>query len=152
MTTANVIREFYAIRYSHADFGARPDQTHSEMVAHPLSDGRFVVVECETMTAAYIAAHAAIGAVMQEGPMKGRSIVGSGVEVIRAVEHDPVTLGAGAGAGAGDPFFGMFARVVTMTITASDSIPGIPHFASGRLSNYHPVNGVVTPKTITIED
>lgn len=89
--TVPVIREFFAIRYTHSNFGARPDQTHPEMVTHPLSDGRYVVQECETMTAAYVAAHAVIGQLVDEGPLKGRSMVRGDVEVIRAVEHEPVT-------------------------------------------------------------
>lgn len=143
--TVAVIREFYAIRYSHAEFGARPDQTHATMVSHPLSEGRYVVQECETMTAAYIAAHAAMGTIIENGPLKGRSMAGGGVQVIRAVEHEPVQVGE-----EDEMWLDAFVKTVTMTITASDTIPAIPHFASGPLSRYTPVNGWDVPKTIEV--
>lgn len=144
MAQLDVIREFFAIRYSHAEFGARPDQTHPPMVGHPLAEGRYVVQEFDTPTAAYIAAHAAMGTIIQDGPLKGRSMAGGGVDVLRVVEHaayQPIN---------GDPFLDAFDMPVSMTITASDSIPGIPHFASGPLSRYNPVNGWDVPKTIEI--
>lgn len=144
--TVAVIREFFAIRYSHSDFGARPDQTHPDMVSHPLADGRYVVQECETMTAAYVAAHAAIGQLVENGPLKGRSIVGGDVEVIRAVEHEPVTLHSD------DPMVsGIWGdKVVVMTITGTDHVKGIPHWSSAPLTRYHPVNGWEVPATITV--
>jgi hypothetical protein len=147
MASVTVIREFFAIRYSHAEFGARPDQTHPEMVAHALSEGRYVVQECDTMTAAYIAAHAAMGTIIQDGPLKGRSMAGNGVEVVRAVEHEPVAQDMSEEEAL---IFGDAFLPVTMTITGSDTIPAIPHFASGKLSRYNPVNGWDVPKTIDV--
>jgi hypothetical protein len=98
------------------------------------------------MTEAYIAAHAAMGTIIQDGPLKGRSMAGNGVEVVRAVEHAPFNrVGDGT-----DMFLYQFDLPVTMTITGSDRIPAIPHFASGKLSRYNPVNGWDVPKTIDI--
>lgn len=141
-----VTREFFGIRYRHADFGARPDQTHPELVCHPLSEGQYIVQEHGSMADAFMAAHAVIGTAVAEGPRKGNSIAGGGVEVFRAVEHDPVTE------------IGLFGEevIVTMKIMAVEPVNGIPHFASTSLSSYHPVNGVATglaatPKTEKIQ-
>lgn len=144
---AKVNREFYAIRYSHSTFGARPDLTHPDMVAHALSDSRYIVQECVTMTAAYVAAHAVIGSIITDGPLKGRSAVGGNVEVLRVAEHEPVEV---------DDGLGIFSstdgkKTVTMTITGIDVIEGVPHFATAPLSRYNPVNGWTTPATVDAE-
>lgn len=146
MAQLDVIREFFAIRFERSDFGARPDQTHPHLVDHPLSEGRYVVREFDTPTAAYIAGHAAMATIIQDGPLKGRSMASGGVEVIRAVEHAAYQpIGDST-----DMFLFAFELPVTMTITGMDKIPGIPHFAEGPLSRYNPVNGWDVPKTIDI--
>ena len=145
MKTTNIIREFFGIRYRHASFGARPDLTHPELVNHPLAEGQYIVQETETMTDAYIAAHAEMGKKIANGFKMGCPAVSGSVEIFRAVEHEPVTLPVCDSDPNGE-LFGM--RTVTMTITATDEIPAIPHFSSSPLSNYHPVNGRITPKTI----
>ena len=149
MTTAKVTREFFGVRYAHAEFGARPDLSHPHMLIHPLSEGMYVVVECPTMTAAYIAAHAAIGRTLDTGPLAGRSMVGTAVEVFRAVEHEPVTV-LPEGCDPDDIFGAFLAREVTMTIVASAQIQGVPDWATGPLSNYHPVNGIVAQTTVEV--
>jgi hypothetical protein len=120
---------------------------HPEMVSHALSGNKYIVEECETMTEAYIAAHAAIGEVLMSGPLKCRSKVNGDVEVLRVAEHEPVEV---------DDGLGIFSatdgkKTVTMTITGVDVIPGIPHWASAPLSRYHPVNGSSAPHTIDVE-
>lgn len=146
MTTAKVLREFFAIRYSHSEFGARPDLTHPEMVSHPLSEGKYIVKECANMTDAYIAAHSEIGMKVQSGPLEGRSSVGSDVEVIRVAEHEPVEMDDGLG-----PFSETNGvKTVTMTITGSDLVKGVPHWATAVLSRYNPVNGWESPETLTL--
>lgn len=146
--TVPIIREVFAIRFSHSEFGARPDQTHPHMVDHPLSEGRYVVQECESMTDAYLAAHAAIGQTVADGPLKGRSIVGGDVEIIRAVEHEPVET-----TWTDDPLWTgiMGTKVVSMTINGRDTVKGIPHWASAPLTRYNPVNGWDAPATVTVD-
>lgn len=146
MQTVSVIREFFAIRFSHAEFGARPDLTDPTMVDHPLSDGRYVVRECESMTAAYKAAHAAIGDSFADGPLKGRSVVNGNVEVLRVAEHPPTPIRHDDSVW--DELIGP--KTVTMTITGVDVVRGIPHWACAPLSRYHPLNGWDVPTTIDV--
>lgn len=145
MPTSKVIREFFAIRYSHAEFGARPDLTHAHMLQHELSEDRFVFVECADMIDAYTMAHAAIGTKIETGPLKGTSQVSGNVEVLRVAEHEPVQMAVGQSILGEDEM-----RCVTMTITGKALIQGVPHFAQAELTRYHPVNGWVVPATIEL--
>ncbi|MFT3819837.1 MAG: hypothetical protein QM750_19865 [Rubrivivax sp.] len=113
-----VMREFFAIRYTDKRFGAR-----SDLVGHPLSQGLYAVVECEGLTDAYTKAHWAIGA--------GEAL--GSVEVLRVVEHEPVPVEP-------DPVFGGPSEY-KLTVTGSDKISGIPHWASARLTRYEGHNG-----------
>lgn len=146
---ARVIREYYVIRYGHALFGARPDQTHPDMVAHPLSDGRYVVEEADSMSAAYIAAHRVIGSTLAEPKyLAGRSMAPGGVDVLRVAEIEPCTV-----QDANELVeFGILppSRTITHVITGTEHIAGIPHFASAGLSRYDPVNGWPVPSEVDV--
>lgn len=146
---ARVIREYYVIRYHHAIFGARPDQTHPDMVAHPLSDGRYVVEEFADMRSAYIAAHRVIGSTLTEPKyLEGRSMAPGGADVLRVAEIEPCTI-----QDEGELVeFGILppVRTITHVITGKEHIAGIPHFASASLSRYHPNNGWAVPAEVDV--
>ena len=141
MTTVNVTHENYAVRYTHIEFGARPDLTHPELVSHELSNRSKVVAEYNNLEDAYRAAHRLIADKVCQGD----------VEVVRITHHDPIrtkdtgNLFAYLDDDEAEPL------MCTMSITASDTVRGIiPHYANDKFSRYHPVNGWVIPTTIDI--
>ena len=142
MTTVNVTHENYAVRYTHIEFGARPDLTHPKLVSHELSNRSKVVVEYDNVEDAYRAAHRLIADKVCKGD----------VEVVRITHHGPIrakdtgTLFAYLDDDEAEPV------IYTMSITATDIVSGIPHFTDAKFSRYHPVNGWVIPTTIDLKN